>query len=160
MSLPIVQAYIRIRSGTAYVVTKGTTMSSRHLCRMCQIHPHQQRCVYKISPQKSHYFIAYKFARNFRWETFRWNILGVRRTGKYVAATKILNQAFIAKITANPPIYPQNISYYYTYITFQIILNKTLTIIPKHGIINLTGNTDYVCHPHGKNSCYNPENSG
>ena len=41
------------------------------------------------------------FARNFRWETLRWNILGARRTGKYVAATVILNQAFIAKITAD-----------------------------------------------------------
>ena len=42
-----------------------------------------------------------QFARNFRWETLRWNILGVRRTGKYVAATEILNQAFIAKRPAN-----------------------------------------------------------
>ena len=25
-----------------------------------------------------------------------------------------------------------------------------LTIIPENGIINVTGNADYVCHPHGK----------
>ncbi len=41
------------------------------------------------------------FARNFRWETLRWSVFGVRRIDKYVAATEILNQAFIAKRPAN-----------------------------------------------------------
>ena len=51
MSLPIVQAYIRIRSGTAYVVTKGTTMSSRPFLCTRNMYYYQQRWVYKISNQ-------------------------------------------------------------------------------------------------------------
>ncbi len=43
--------YIRICtrcSVTAYVTTKGVTMSSRHISSSNNLQPHQQRCVYKI----------------------------------------------------------------------------------------------------------------
>ena len=44
---------------------------------------------------------------------------------------------------------------------YKIIKNHifVLTSTHKDGIINLMVITDYVCHPHGTISCYNPENS-
>ena len=44
---------------------------------------------------------------------------------------------------------------------YKIIKNHIfiLTSTHKDGIINLMVITDYVCHPHGTISCYNPENS-
>ena len=42
----IVYACVRIRNGGFYE-------SRRHICRSYNLHPHQQRCAYTISPQKT-----------------------------------------------------------------------------------------------------------
>ena len=36
------------------LLDKGQFTSRRHICRSYNLHPHQQRCAYTISPQKPH----------------------------------------------------------------------------------------------------------
>ncbi len=120
---------------------------------------HKPRSVHKISPQKTSPLFAVIHLFISSHDEIKDFCSMDKKTGRRYGCActfihKLLsqNRPQIISPRKSPPIpfSPSNITP--TLHLYKITKKHkfALTIIPENGIINVTGNMDYVCHPHGK----------